>query len=130
MTIKTIGAKLKNVSKKFPKQVKKEQYLYREAKDLKETYSTVYVYAIIYDPDRGHSLFVWNPHRRGFDWNYKGWYRWLVTLGYTIMTDAVMDSINDKYGSRWVVKKIVGYHGAVYKPVYKAASEKRNKTDD
>lgn len=129
MTIKTIGAKLKNVARKFPKQ-NKTQFLYKEKSDLTTKYSTVYVYAIIYDENRGHSLFVWNPHRRGKDWKWQGWNKWLLERGYDILISAVMDAINDKYGSQWIVKKIVGYHGAIYEPVYKAANESRNKTDD
>lgn len=129
MTTKTIGAKLKNLSKKFPLK-NSAQFLYKEKSDLSRKYSTVYVYAIIFDDERGHSLFIWNPHRRGKDWQWQGWNKWLLQKGYDILTGAVMDAINDKHGSAWIVKNIVGFHGAIYEPVYKACSEKRNKTHD
>lgn len=128
MAIKTIGAKLRALAKKFPER-NSEGFLYRDKKDLKTRYTTVYVYAVIYDESRGHSLFVWNPHRRGHDWTWKGWNTWLNQKGIEILTGAVMQSINDKYGSEWEARQIIGFHGAVYKPVFKPASESRNKSN-
>jgi hypothetical protein len=122
MARKTIKQKLTELEKKFPKRTA-YGFLHRTKAELSKTYSTIFVYALIYDDERGHSVFVWEPHRRGHDWNAKEWDRWLTSKGLDILAHDVMEAINTKRGSSWEMQRIIGYHGSNIKETFKKAGE-------
>lgn len=150
MARKTIRQRLVALQKKFPRR-NKQGYLYRNKDDLRTTFATIFVYSLIFDPKRGHSVFIWNPHRRGRDWDWKGWLAWLEGTnkaskekGFDILNGAVMSAINSKRGTDWSVLRMIGFHGdntqasghvaaegkdAIYKRKTKRKKSRRNKAD-
>lgn len=115
MARKTIGSKLAYLARKFPHR-NSFGFLYDDAADLKRKFSTIYVAALIYDPERGHSLFMWNPHRRGKDWTPRRWNTWLNEQGLDILSANVMSEVNNKRGAQWQMTRLIGFFGGIYEP--------------
>lgn len=134
MARKTIRQQLVALKRRFPFRTR-YAFLYKNKSDLTANYSTIYVYALIYDDERGHSVFIWNPHRRGFDWKPREWNKWLNQRGIDILKGDVMEAINSKKGSKWQMQRLIGYHGADYEPKGHVAGERnralyRNRDSD
>jgi len=122
MARKTIRDKIATLKRKFPRRTR-FGFLYFKKKDITTNYSTILVYALVYAPEHGHSLFIWNPHRRGKDWQAKRWNTWLNQEGIDILATAVMRAINDKRGDHWEMQRIIGFSGDDYKPRMHVAQE-------
>jgi len=114
---KTVGARMRKLGAKFPKRTD-YKYLYKQRGDLARKHTTVICYFIVYNPDKGHSMMLWNPHRRGKNWNAKDWNIWLREKGLDIFSSAVLTAINDKdpHSGGWHVREYLGFHGADYEP--------------
>jgi hypothetical protein len=115
MARKTIRDKLKILKRRFPFRTA-YAFLFAKKGDRLRKYSTILVYSLIYSPEKGHSLFIWNPHRKGKDWNSKEWNTWLNREGLAILSDAVMLAINNKRGDHWEFQRLVGFSGDDYQP--------------
>lgn len=125
---KTVADRLRDLYFKFPKRTD-YKFLYKKRSDLQRKYSTVQCYFVIYSPDMGHSLMVWNPHRRGFNWRAKEWNTWLREKGLDIYVDAVLPAINEKNVNRadWIMREYVGFHGDIYEPTAKPLEDKKGR---
>lgn len=115
MARKTIRYKLTILKRKFPLRTR-YAFLHSRKSQIRKKYSTILVYSLIYSVEKGHSLFIWNPHRKGYDWNSLEWNDWLNAKGLTILSSDVMQAINDKRGDHWIFQRLVGFSGDDYEP--------------
>jgi len=125
MARKTIREKIATLKRRFPRRTR-YGFLYLNKKDLRTNYTTILVYALVYAPEHGHSLFIWNPHRKGMDWQSVRWNKWLNEKGIEILATDVMRAINDKRGDHWEMQRIIGFSGDDYKPRMHIAQEGKN----
>ena len=115
MARKTIRERLRTLKRRFPHR-SRYGFLYRHKLELRRHYTEIIVYSLIYSPQKGHSLFIWNPHRRGFNWTPVEWNEWLNKEGLSTVIDAVMLAISEKRGDNWEFQRLVGFSGDEYAP--------------
>lgn len=124
MARKTIRQRILSLQKKFPYRTK-YAFIYSRKTDLKKRFTEINVYALIYDEERGHSLFNWQPHR-AHQWTPQEWNDWLNKKGLSILAHDVMEAINAKRGSNWQMQRLVAFSGDTRVPVITPAGEKKN----
>ena len=145
MSNKTIRQKIKILKRKFPFRTS-YGFLHSMKSDVRRKYTTIFLYCLIYSPEKGHSLLIWDSHRRGHNKNPVEWNAWINSDGITALNDYVLPAINSKRGDTWQFQRLVGFSGAKYEPRMhvladkdkdafypteaKSKRTKRNKTND
>lgn len=130
MSRKTIRNQLRTIRRKFPQRTR-YGFLYLLKGDVKRKFTGIIMYCLIYSPQNGHSLFVFDSHRRGHNWTAKEWNDWINAEGLDIINDAVLPAINAKGGNDWQMRRLIGFSGkknAIYKRQNRNKSSRRNKT--
>lgn len=114
MARKTIREKLRTLKRKFPLRTS-YGFLHVMKSDLKRKYTTCVLYCLIYTPEKGHSLLIWDAHRRGHNKTAVEWNAWINSDGIAALNDWVLPAINAKRGDSWQFQRLVGFSGAEYK---------------
>lgn len=125
MARKTIRDKIATLKRKFPRRTR-YGFLHVNKRDLHRNYSSILIYALVYAPEHGHSLFIWNPHRKDYNWQPPRWNKWIIEKGEEILYTPVMNAINAKRGDHWKLLRVIGFSGAEYKPRMHIAQEGKN----
>jgi hypothetical protein len=145
MARKTIRDKLRALKRKFPFRTS-YGFLHLKKLELRRKYTSILLYCLIYSPEKGYSLLVWDAHRRGHNKDAKEWNQWINTDGIEALKDYVLPAISAKRGDSWEFHRLIGFSGAKYVPtihvladrdkdaIYpnqnKSKRSRRNKTND
>jgi len=127
---KTIRQRLMILKRRYPFRTR-YGFLHSTKRDLNRTFASILVYFLVFAPEKGYSVFTWNPNRRGNDWTSLGWNRWLRKEGIEIFKGdgirGVIPAINAKRGDNWELHRLIGFSGDDYKPRSFPVIEKRKR---
>ena len=125
MARKTIREKLKTLKRKFPYRTT-YGFLHSAKVDIRHKYTTILLYCLIYSPEKGHSLLIWDAHRRGHTKNATEWNKWINTDGIEALNSYVLPAMNAKRGDTWEFQRLIGFSGAKYVPRMHVLADRDN----
>lgn len=111
----TLRDRVKGIMRQY-KKVNAHRFLYNTKGDLLRKYSRIKCYFLIHDSDRGYSIFPF-IFKRATLFSVSEWTTLMTkTVGkydslYSIFTQAVLPAINNKGGSTWRFKSLLGWSG-------------------
>lgn len=113
--VTTLKDRVRQIIRRY-KRINKHRFLYNTKRDLAGRYNRIKVYFLIHEQERGYSIFPFEFKRKVqftvpqwtqlFSKSLKGY-----DSLYNIFTQAVLPAINNKGGSQWRFKALLGWTG-------------------
>jgi len=113
--VTTLKDRVRAIISKY-KRIDNHRFLYNTQKDLQRRYQRIKVYYLIHDEERGYSIFPFEWKRK-ISFSVPQWTDLFTKpfAGYnsldSIFKQAVLPAINNKGGSQWRFKALLGWTG-------------------